>query len=83
MDFSDIVLKNCKFDTFCRPQPLHNGSIFVSNIFFNNSLNRFDFIEPVVKSNNLSNELSSLWDQALMNIPVDSIKTIPEGVING
>lgn len=81
LDFSNIMLQYCKFDSLSRPESLHDSSILISDILFNDSLNRFNLIESMIQPNYLSNELSSLGDQALMNSFIHAIKTVSKCII--
>jgi hypothetical protein len=39
LNFRDVMLQHSQLDSLCRPKSLHDGSVFVSNIFLDNSFN--------------------------------------------
>ena len=82
LDFGDIVHQYGSLDTFSCFKPLHNASVLIPNIPLNHLLHRFYFIESVIKSNDLADELSSLWHQAILNLLVYCFKSEPEGFID-
>ena len=63
LDFCDVMLEYCCFDTLSTTQALHDACIFIANVSFNYSFDGFNFIEPMVKSNDLSNQLGPLWNK--------------------
>jgi len=77
------VLQDCELDAFCRSEPFCNRCILVLDIFLNNALHGFDFVKPMVKPNDLADELCPLRDQAIMNLFINSIKFILETFVNG
>ena len=80
--FCDIVHQYGSLDTYSCFKPLHNASVLIPNIPLNHTLHRFYFIESVVKSNDLADELSSLWHQAILNLLVYCFKSEPEGFVD-
>jgi len=55
LDLSDIMLEHRKLNPLGGPQPLHDGGIFVPDVFFYNSLNSFNFIKSMIEPNDLPN----------------------------
>ena len=48
LNLCDVMLEYCRFDALSTPQALHDASILVADVPLDNSLDRFNFIEPVV-----------------------------------
>ena len=76
------MLEHRQFDSLSRSESLHDGCILISDILFNDSFDRFYFVKSVIKSDDLTDELGSLRHQTLVNSLVDSIKAVPESIIN-
>ena len=57
------MLQHSQLDTFSSSESFRDSSILILDIFVDNSLHSLDLIQSVVKSDNLSNELSSLWNK--------------------
>lgn len=83
LDLSDVMLEDSKLDSLSGPKPFHYSCVLISDILFNDSFNRLYLIKPVVKSHNLTDELGSLWNQALMDSFVHSVKSVAECIIDG
>jgi hypothetical protein len=60
--FGDIMLEYSALHSLARPQSFHNGRVFVPDIFFNDALKVLDLIKSMVKSHDLTDQLSSFGD---------------------
>ena len=76
------MLQNCEFYTLCSPESLSDGRVFIFDVFFNYSLDSFDFIETVVKSYNLADKLRSLGNQIWMDDFIDLVESISKAFID-
>jgi len=54
------VLEHRRLDTLCAPEALHDACVLVPDVALDDVLNRFDFVETVVESHDLANELGAL-----------------------
>ena len=82
LHFSNVVLQDRSFDTFSRFEPLHHASVFIPNVSLNDLFHSFDFVETVVKSDNLADKLGPFWHQTLMNLLVHLVKSVTEGLFD-
>ena len=74
----DIMLQHGSFNTLSTPESLHDPRVLVSNVPLNHRLHRLDFIEPMVKADDLTNELGALGYQRVVDRLVDRFKTVAE-----
>lgn len=79
----DVMLHHCEFDALSRPESLHNGSVFVSDVFFDYGLYGFYFVYAVVKTHDLSDELGTLGDQGVMDTTIYEVETGTESFFHG
>jgi len=82
LNLSDVMLEHCKLNTFSRSQSLSDSRILILDVFVDNSLNSLNLVEAMVKSDNLSNKLSSLGHKTSVNALVNSIKPVLKRFIN-
>jgi len=82
LHLSDVVLENSCLDAFSTSQSLHNSGILVSDIALDHVLNSFYFIEAVVKSHDLANQLRSLRHQTSVNRLVHGLEAISKGLLH-
>ena len=67
LDFSNVMLEHSSFDTLCTPKSLHDAGVLISNIPLNYALDSFNFVQAVVKSNYLTDQLGSLGHEVLVD----------------
>ena len=79
LNLSNIMLQNSELDTLCASKSFHNSSVFVPDIFVNDALNCLDLVDSMIKSHDLTNQLSSLGHQAVMNRSIDDVKSVSKG----
>ena len=76
------MLHNGCLAPFSTSEPFHNSSILVPNVSLNNALHSLNFVETVVKSDDLTDQLGTLRHQILVNRLIDSLKSIPKGLLH-
>ena len=76
------MLQNGSFDTFSTSQSLHDTSILVPDVSLNYILNCLNLVEAVIESHNLSNQLCSLWHQAIVDRLVNRLESVTEGLLH-
>ena len=76
------MLQNGSFDTFSTSQALHDTSILVPDVSLNYILNCLNLVEAVIESHNLSNQLRSLWHQAIVDGLINRLESVTEGLLH-
>ena len=76
------MLQNCCLNAFCASEPLHDTGILVSNIALNHVFNCFNLVKSVVQAHYLTDQLSALWHQAVMDGLIHSLETVAESLLH-
>jgi len=76
------VLQDSRFDAFCRFKSFHHAGIFIPDVTLDDLFDSFDFVKPMIKSDNLTDKLGSFWHQTLMDLPVHLIKSVTESFLD-
>ena len=76
------MLEYGKFDTFCRSEALLDSGVLVLDVLIDYTLDGLDLIQTMIKSHNLTDELSSLWNKTGVNLSVDLVKAVFESLVN-
>ena len=78
----DVMLQHSHLDSLGTPNSFHNCSVLIADVLFDNILQSINFVDSMIQSNDLRDQLGPLGHDAGMDRTVNKVESVAEGFVH-